>query len=123
MVSVIGWDIGGANTKAVFIRTKNSCVEELKTAIEYFPVWKDPNKLANVLLTLKERLSGTAKLDCMGLTMTAELSDAYENCFGVSASDVPANNTYQRYLPLRIVLRTRFLASRNLAVAAFNVAA
>ena len=78
MVSVIGWDIGGANTKAAFIRTKDGCVEELKTGIEYFPVWKDPDKLASVLLTLKERLSGTAKLDCMGLTMTAELSDAYQ---------------------------------------------
>jgi probable H4MPT-linked C1 transfer pathway protein len=78
LVSVIGWDIGGANTKAAFMRTKDGSVEELKTAIEYFPVWKDPNKLANVLLTLKERLSGTTKLDCMGLTMTAELSDAYQ---------------------------------------------
>ncbi len=78
MVTVIGWDIGGANTKAAFIRTKNGCVEELKTASEYFPVWKDPNKLANVLLKLKERLRGTATLDCMGLTMTAELSDAYQ---------------------------------------------
>jgi probable H4MPT-linked C1 transfer pathway protein len=78
LVSVIGWDIGGANTKAAFMRTKNGCVEELKTAIEYFPVWKDPNKLASVLLTLKERLSGTVKLDGVGLTMTAELSDAYQ---------------------------------------------
>ena len=78
MVSVIGWDIGGANTKAAFIRTKDGCVEELKTGIRYFPVWKDPDKLASVLLALKERLSGTAKLDCMGLTMTAELSDAYQ---------------------------------------------
>ena len=78
MVTVIGWDIGGANTKAAFIRTKSGSVEELKTAIEYFPVWKGPDKLANVLLTLKERLSGTSKLDCVGLTLTAELSDAYE---------------------------------------------
>lgn len=78
MVSVIGWDIGGANTKAAFIRAKNGCVEELKIASEYFPVWKDPAKLSTVLLTLKERLSGTSKLDCMGLTMTAELSDAYQ---------------------------------------------
>ncbi|UCF45260.1 MAG: H4MPT-linked C1 transfer pathway protein, partial [Candidatus Bathyarchaeota archaeon] len=31
-----------------------------------------------VLLTLKEKLSGTARLECMGLTMTAELSDAYQ---------------------------------------------
>jgi hypothetical protein len=78
LVTIIGWDIGGANTKAAFLRTKDGSVEELETAIEYFPVWKDPAKLSTVLLTLKERLSGTAKLSCMGLTMTAELSDAYQ---------------------------------------------
>jgi probable H4MPT-linked C1 transfer pathway protein len=78
LVSVIGWDIGGANTKAAFMRTENGCVEELKTVIEYFPVWKDPEKLGSVLLTLKERLSGASKLDCVGLTMTAELSDVYQ---------------------------------------------
>ena len=78
LVTVIGWDIGGANTKAAFLRTKNGAVEEIRTAIQYFPVWKDPRKLANVLSTLKESFSGTAKLDCIGLTMTAELSDAYQ---------------------------------------------
>jgi len=78
LVTVIGWDIGGANTKAAFLRTKNGAVEEIKTAIQYFPVWKNPGKLANVLSTLKESLSGKAKLDCIGLTMTAELSDAYQ---------------------------------------------
>ena len=78
MVTVIGWDIGGANTKAAFLRTKNGYVEEIKTAIEYFPVWKQPEKLANVLSTLKDRVSNRAKLDCIGLTMTAELSDVYQ---------------------------------------------
>jgi probable H4MPT-linked C1 transfer pathway protein len=78
LVTVIGWDIGGANTKAVFLRTKNGYVEEIRTAIEYFPVWKDPEKLVNVLSTLKEKVSGNAKVDGVGLTMTAELSDAYQ---------------------------------------------
>jgi probable H4MPT-linked C1 transfer pathway protein len=78
LVTVIGWDIGGANTKAVFLRTENGYVEEIKTAIEYFPVWKDPAKLANMLSTLKEKVSGNAKVDGVGLTMTAELSDAYQ---------------------------------------------
>ncbi len=77
MVNVIGWDIGGANTKAAFISTENCFVEELKTAIEYFPVWKDPEKLTHVLSRLKEKVSNTVKLDCIGVTMTAELSDAY----------------------------------------------
>jgi probable H4MPT-linked C1 transfer pathway protein len=78
LVTVIGLDIGGANTKAAFLRTKNGCVEELRTSIGYFPVWKAPEKLANVLSTLKENVSSNAKLDGVGLTMTAELSDAYQ---------------------------------------------
>ena len=77
MANVIGLDIGGANTKAVFLSTKNGFVEELKTATEYFPVWKDPERLSSVLSQLKKRVSGSVKLDCAGVTMTAELSDAY----------------------------------------------
>jgi probable H4MPT-linked C1 transfer pathway protein len=78
VVTVIGWDIGGANTKAVFLRTENGCVGELKAEMEYFPVWKDPAKLAEMLSTLKEKVSGNAEVDGVGLTMTAELSDAYQ---------------------------------------------
>jgi probable H4MPT-linked C1 transfer pathway protein len=78
LVTVIGWDIGGANIKAAFLSTKNGYVGGIKTAIKYFPVWKDPGKLANVLSTLKEKVSSRVKLDCIGLTMTAELSDAYQ---------------------------------------------
>ena len=77
MVTVIGWDIGGANTKAAFIKTGNCVIQEFKTASEYFPVWKKPEKLIDVLLGLKKTVANTVKLDCMGVTMTAELSDAY----------------------------------------------
>ena len=77
MVNVIGWDIGGVNTKAVFLSTKNGFVEELKTAIEYYPVWKGPEKLSIVLSKLRKQVSGSVKLDCVAATMTAELSDAY----------------------------------------------
>jgi probable H4MPT-linked C1 transfer pathway protein len=78
LVTVIGWDIGGANTKAAFLRTENGCVQELKAAVEYFPVWKDPERLVSVLSTLKEKVSGDVEVDGVGLTMTAELSDAYQ---------------------------------------------
>jgi probable H4MPT-linked C1 transfer pathway protein len=77
LVNVIGLDIGGANTKAAFINTMQSSVGECKTAIKYFPVWKDPEKLGTVLSELKKSVSGSVKLDCVGVTMTAELSDAY----------------------------------------------
>ena len=78
MVTVIGWDIGGANTKAVFLRTENGYVKELRTMIKYFPVWKEPEKLVCLLSLLKEQVSGNEKVDGIGLTMTAELSDAYQ---------------------------------------------
>jgi probable H4MPT-linked C1 transfer pathway protein len=78
LVTVIGSDIGGANTKAVFLRAENGYVEEITTEIAYFPVWKAPAKLADTLSTLKEKVSGNTELDGVGLTMTAELSDAYQ---------------------------------------------
>ncbi len=77
-MNVIGWDIGGANTKAAFVSTKNGKVEALKVAVEYYPIWKDPERLPAVLGRLKEKLSGGLELDCVGVTMTAELSDAYQ---------------------------------------------
>lgn len=77
MVSVLGLDIGGANTKAAYINTANGCIRQLKTAMEYFPVWKNPKKLSTVLARLSKAVSGSAKLNCVGVTMTAELSDAY----------------------------------------------
>ena len=76
MVSVLGYDIGGANTKAAYINTKNAQLQEAREEIEYFPVWKEPEKLAVVLLELKERLN-VSRIDGLGVTMTAELSDAY----------------------------------------------
>src|SRR5208337_2887762 len=72
----LGFDIGGANTKAVFLRTQKGALQGSSVAVEYFPVWKDPEKLIRVLLTIKKRLCAD-KLDGLGVTMTAELSDAY----------------------------------------------
>jgi hypothetical protein len=77
LVDVVGYDIGGANTKAAFVSVKNGKLVNADVAAEYFPVWKQPEKLENVLLTLKERLVASG-LDGVGVTMTAELSDAYQ---------------------------------------------
>ncbi len=77
MVDVLGYDIGGANTKAAYIKTQNGKVACVRVAAEYFPIWKEPQKLSQVLLTLKKRLE-VEQLDGLGVTMTAELSDAYQ---------------------------------------------
>lgn len=77
MVDVLGYDIGGANTKAAFISTQKGKLQDARVEVEYFPIWKEPEKLASVLLTLQERL-GANRIDSLGVTMTAELSDAYQ---------------------------------------------
>jgi probable H4MPT-linked C1 transfer pathway protein len=77
LVAVIGCDIGGANTKAAFLRMENGRVQETTTTLEYFPVWRDFKKLGSMLSFLYERASENSDVDGVGLTMTAELSDAY----------------------------------------------
>ena len=54
LVNVLGFDIGGANTKAVFIKTQKGKLQDVKVAVEYFPVWREPEKLTQVLLALKK---------------------------------------------------------------------
>jgi|WetSurMetagenome_2_1015567.scaffolds.fasta_scaffold31082_2 (4-(4-[2-(gamma-L-glutamylamino)ethyl]phenoxymethyl)furan-2-yl)methanamine synthase len=77
-VAVLGFDIGGANTKAAFLITKEVKVTEFASALEYFPFWKrHPNELSTVLLNLKTRLAGSQAIDIVAITMTAELSDVY----------------------------------------------
>jgi (4-(4-[2-(gamma-L-glutamylamino)ethyl]phenoxymethyl)furan-2-yl)methanamine synthase len=78
MVNVLGFDIGGANTKATFLKTQNGKIKEQKTVLEYFPVWKNrKNQLPKVLEELKNKLTNSNRLDGVGVTITAELSDAY----------------------------------------------
>lgn len=78
MVNVLGLDIGGANTKAAFLKTQDGMLKELRTSMEYFPIWKKGKaKLPQVLERLRKRLIDSTTLHGVGVTMTAELSDAY----------------------------------------------
>ena len=78
MVNVLGLDIGGASTKATFLKTQNGKMKELGTSMEYFPIWKSgKEQLPNVLEALKKSLINSTALDGVGVTITAELSDAY----------------------------------------------
>lgn len=73
---MLGLDIGGANTKAAYVQTQKGAIKEVKVVTEYFPIWKEPQKLPEVLRKLKADVF-EGKLDGLGVTMTAELSDAY----------------------------------------------
>jgi probable H4MPT-linked C1 transfer pathway protein len=78
MVAVLGLDIGGANTKAAYLATKNGNVAEYKSALEYFPFWKrGSEQLCQMLSKIRGKVAGSAGLDCVAVTLTAELSDAY----------------------------------------------
>ena len=128
MVDVLGYDIGGANTKAVLVGTRNGKIRSAKVAVEYFPVWKAPEKLTSVLLRLKDRL-GAGILDGLGVTMTAELSDAYQtkregvchilSCVKTAFPKVPTYvlNTKAELQPLNYTLK------EPVSVAAANWAA
>jgi (4-(4-[2-(gamma-L-glutamylamino)ethyl]phenoxymethyl)furan-2-yl)methanamine synthase len=76
LVDVLGFDIGGANTKAAYLHEKNGVVT-VKVASQYFPFWKGSEKLSKVLNDLTIQL-GVDRFDAVAITMTAELSDAYQ---------------------------------------------
>jgi probable H4MPT-linked C1 transfer pathway protein len=71
MGGVIGLDVGGANTKAVWL-----CGSERRAVSRPFEVWRDRGALTAVL---REVVAGLApeSVDAMALTTTAELSDAF----------------------------------------------
>jgi probable H4MPT-linked C1 transfer pathway protein len=71
MGGVIGLDVGGANTKAVWRKG-----DERRTVSRPFEVWRDREALAAML---REVVAGVAPepLEAVALTTTAELSDAF----------------------------------------------
>ena len=77
MVSTLGYDIGGANIKAAYVRLRNGKLQKTEVASEYFPIWKAPQDLTKTVKQVKRQL-GARRLEGVGVTMTAELSDAYQ---------------------------------------------
>jgi probable H4MPT-linked C1 transfer pathway protein len=75
---ILGWDIGGANTKASLVAFSGDKIVSVKSISEYFPIWlQGKDKLPQVIRELSERLTKRVKVDGIAVTMTAELSDAY----------------------------------------------
>jgi probable H4MPT-linked C1 transfer pathway protein len=97
LVNVLGLDIGGANTKVAYVQTREGKIKDVQVLVEYFPIWKNPKSLGQVLQKLKEAVG--SKFEAVGVTMTAELSDVYQtkregvghilSCVKEVFSDVP----------------------------------
>lgn len=75
-LSVTGWDIGGANIKAVRLDRAKDGRETWKSASLPFPMWKDADRLEAALSLMGEEL-GAAPDSPLALTMTAELADVF----------------------------------------------
>lgn len=135
MVCVLGIDIGGANTKAALIITENGGVIELKTVVKYFPFWLRNTMLVRSMLTsIREELAGSERLDCVGVTMTAELSDVYQtkregvyqilNCVAQTFQDMSVFvlGTDSKLLPINSVIEPLKIASANWTATGWMIA-
>jgi len=80
MVNIIGFDVGGVNIKGAFVSYAAQTVDSLKICSEFYPMWLHPlDELPNVLRRMIEGLAENRPIDAMGITMTAEVSDAYRS--------------------------------------------
>jgi (4-(4-[2-(gamma-L-glutamylamino)ethyl]phenoxymethyl)furan-2-yl)methanamine synthase len=78
LVTILALDIGGANTKAALLKSEFGAVSEIQASSVYFPIWKNPDKVSTMISELADRICVLKSLDAIGVTMTAELSDAYQ---------------------------------------------
>jgi (4-(4-[2-(gamma-L-glutamylamino)ethyl]phenoxymethyl)furan-2-yl)methanamine synthase len=71
-MNILGWDVGGANVKAAWIR--NGSRIEPRVLEQPFPLWREPHRLAAILAEIADHLG---RADAMAVTMTAELADCF----------------------------------------------
>lgn len=73
-MKILGLDIGGANTDCTIIEINNSNeIISMKTDREYFPMWKDNDKLQQCL----KKMTYNEDVNVVCVSMTAELADGY----------------------------------------------
>jgi probable H4MPT-linked C1 transfer pathway protein len=76
MAKIIGWDIGGVHTKAVWLPQGNLARAHIES--KAFEIWKADDELPSVLSSVYSSL-GVGIPDAMAVTMTAELADVFES--------------------------------------------
>ncbi len=77
MVNVLGLDIGGANTKSAILSVQDGTVIKYESTLEHFPFWKHDSTDFCRLLSKLQSHCDFLNLDLVGVTLTAELSDAF----------------------------------------------
>lgn len=74
--SILGWDIGGVNVKAVQLEWQDRKIEAHRVAVRHFEIWREPSNLIMVLREMAEELR-MQDHQSVAVTMTAELSDVF----------------------------------------------
>ena len=124
-MKVAGFDIGGANTDlAVIDFDEEGNIKEIKTDFEYLPMWSQNDKLGVTLIDLIENICPVEEIDAVGISMTAELVDAFET---KTEGVLDIANTCEKffdvpvaYIGLNGVLSLEDLIKNPLDVAAAN---
>lgn len=78
MITIVGWDVGGANTKAAWLAYERGEAQAVRTASRPYEIWRERERLATLLQEVLAQ--ATSELpQAMALTMTAELADVFRS--------------------------------------------
>ena len=77
-MKIAGFDIGGANTDLAVIDFENGEIKNIEVDFAYLPMWSNNDDLSRVLIELIENICPVSQIDAVGISMTAELVDAYD---------------------------------------------
>ena len=77
-MKIAGFDIGGANTDLAIIDFEDGEIKNIEVDFAYLPMWSNNDDLSHVLLELIENICPVSQIDAVGISMTAELVDAYD---------------------------------------------
>ena len=77
-MKIAGFDIGGANTDLAIIDFDDGEIKNIEVDFAYLPMWSNNDDLSRVLVGLIENICPVSQIDAVGISMTAELVDAYD---------------------------------------------
>ena len=77
-MKIAGFDIGGANTDLAIIDFDGEEIKSIEVDFAYLPMWSNNDDLSSVLVELIENICPVYEIDAVGISMTAELVDAYD---------------------------------------------
>lgn len=77
-MKIAGFDIGGANTDLAVIDFEDGEIKNIEVDFAYLPMWSNNDDLSEVLVELIEKICPLCEIDAVGISMTAELVDAYD---------------------------------------------